>query len=386
MGLAAGQLEQDWGRKQIVTEQIEISFADKASSTLARCWALALAMDLSDNSSHGAASDVDFVFQSSEVGYRKAIIIQTAGRAADLSLDALAFQKGIGEPGSWDAREFAKRVFVPWNSAMGSPLGSAADPYVSNQFRVLRFDAAVRSQRKSKDVFDATVRILEQANAAQTAKEVEAILVEVLLGLRRFLNNRSYEYPLPQRSSLDDTLACISRFLGVASGGTRLQAVTLALFQELTEFGVGLEDLRSGHVNSADAAGGGAGDIEFGLKNRQSAIEAKDRPLTFAEVEASVEKCRISRKDELIFVVNRQHDSLFQNDEDKTKAEELARRQFSAGLNVYFESFSRLARSVLMLVGEAGRRRFFELVSAALEEQKADAQHRWAWAECVREI
>jgi hypothetical protein len=39
-----------------------------------------------------------------------------------------------------------------------------------------------------------------------------------------------------------------------------------------------------------------------------------------------------------------------------------------------------------MLMGELGRRRFLELVGVTLEEQKADAQHRWAWAKAVREI
>jgi hypothetical protein len=88
----------------------------------------------------------------------------------------------------------------------------------------------------------------------------------------------------------------------------------------------------------------------------------------------------------LIFVVNRARATLFHPESDEAPCNALAERQFSAGLNVYFEPFSELARTIFMLVGEAGRRRFLELVGEALDTQKADAQHRWAWAEAVREI
>ena len=362
------------------------TFAARASIILAEAWELALMQDIETSSDSELVRDIDQIFASSEIGYKKAVIIQTVGKAADPSLDAQSLQKGAGNEGSWDAREFAKRVFVPWNSATGSPLGTAPDPYVSNQFRQLRFDNSIRKQRKSKADFDATLRILESVNATKSSVESEKILLEILTGLRRFLNGRTFEYPLPNRSSLADTLCCLAEFLTSASGGARLQAVTLALFSGLREFGISYADIRSGHVNAADASSGGAGDIEFTLLDAKVAVEVKDRPLTFAEIETSVEKSRIAGMTELIFVVNKPRGSLFHPATDETASNELAARQFSTGLNVYFEPFSDLSRSVLMLLGESGRRRFLELVGAALEAQRADAQHRWAWAKAVKEI
>jgi hypothetical protein len=361
-------------------------FVTRASNILTRCWSTALEQVLVYSDPQDLQTDIDIVFGSTEVGYRKVIIIQIVGKAADPLIDAQSLQKGDGRQGNWDAREFAKRVFVRWNSSIGSPLGAAPDPYVSNNLRVPRLDDSVREKRKSKNAFDATVRILERANRAATVADIETLLVEILLGLRRFLNNRSFQYPLPNRSSLEDTLQCLARFLSIASGGTRFQAVAMAIFTELAEFGVQYEDIRSGHINSADAAVSGAGDIEFGLKQARIAVEAKDRALNFAEVEASVEKSRIAGITELIFVVNRSPTAIFHPPSDEALCHAIAERQFSEGLNVYFEPFPELARAIFTLVGEVGRRRFLELVGEALEAQKADAQHRWAWGEAVRQI
>jgi SacI restriction endonuclease len=363
-----------------------ISFATRAAEILNKSWAEAQRRDLSDKSQFALLLEIDQIFECSEIGYKKAIIIQTTGRAANTALDAQALQKGDGADGSWDAREFAKKVFIPWNSANGSPLGTAPDPYVSNQFRQLRFDEKIREKRKSKRDFDATLRILEYANSISEVSEIGELLVEILLGLRRFLNGRSFEYQLPNRSSLPDCLSCVSKFLGSISGGARLQSVTSALFEVLKEFGISYSDIRSGHVNASDLSTGGAGDIQFSFLTSKVAIEVKDRSLTFAEVETSIGKCRVNAITELVFVVNKSADKLFDPVKDENPCIELAEREFRSGLNVYYEPFSELARSVLMLVGEPGRRRFLELVGSKLEIQRADAQHRWAWAKAVAEM
>jgi SacI restriction endonuclease len=340
-----------------------------------------------DSSDEALASKIDLIFAGKEVGYKKAIIIQLVGKAADFSLDAQALQKGTGDDGAWDAREFGKRVFVPWNATIGNPLGDADDPYVSNQFRNPRFDASIRGKRKNLELFDTTLGILERANAVNSADEVIDILRQVLVGLRRLLQGKSFDYPIPQRASLEATQSAVSKFLSVSSGGGRLQAVAHALFKGLSEAGFDYENLVARHVNASDAAGRLPGDVSFTKAGRSTAVEVKDRLLTAAQVSVSVTKARVAEVTELVFLVHgNKGGSLFTSDDERIAAEDVAFKEFSSGLNVYWESYLRLSRSLLIVLGEQGRRDFLKFVRLALEEQSVDAQHRWAWAQIVAEI
>lgn len=333
------------------------------------------------------AEQIDLIFTGKEVGYKKAIIIQLVGKATDFSLDAQALQKGSGALGAWDAREFGKRVFVPWNAAIGNPLGDADDPYVSNQFRNPRFDASIREKRKALNLFDATLSILERANAAESVERVVDLLRQVLFGLRRLLQGKTFDYPIPQRASLNATQDAVSKFLAVSSGGGRLQAVAHALFKGLSEAGFDYANLVARHVNASDAAGRSPGDVSFTKAGRSTAVEVKDRLLTAAQVSVSVTKARIAEVTELVFLVHGdKQERLFATDDDRRSAEEIALKEFSSGLNVYWESYLRLSRSLLIVLGEQGRRDFLKFVGLALEEQSVDAQHRWAWAQIVAEI
>lgn len=333
------------------------------------------------------SQSIDAIFNGKEVGYKKAIVIQLVGKAADFSLDAQALQKGSGAAGAWDAREFGKRVFVPWNAGIGKPLGDADDPYVSNQFRNPRFDGSIREKRKSAAIFDITLQILERANAADAASEVVALLREVLFGLRRLIQGKSFEYPIPQRASIEATQNAIAKFLSVASGGGRMQAVAHALFQGLSHAGFEYVNLVARHVNASDAAGRSSGDVSFVKSGKSTAVEVKDRLLTSAQVSVSVTKARVGAVTELIFLVHDSRiDKIFTTEAEEKAAEQIAAKEFSSGLNVYWEPYMRLSRSILVVIGEQGRRDFLKFVGLALEEQSVDAQHRWAWAQIVAEI
>ncbi len=358
-----------------------------ASQMLDKLWREISATTVIETGNDTLAEQIDLIFAGKEVGYKKAIIIQLVGKASDFSLDAQALQKGSGAVGAWDAREFGKRVFVPWNAAIGNPLGDADDPYVSNQFRNPRFDASIREKRKALALFDATLSILERANAASSAEEVVDLLRQVLFGLRRLLQDKTFDYPIPQRASLDATQVAVSKFLSVSSGGGRLQAVAHALFKGLSEAGFEYENLVARHVNASDAAGRSAGDVSFVKAGRTTAVEVKDRFLTAAQVSVSVTKARVSEVTELVFLVHGDKgDRLFATDGDRQDAEGIALKEFSSGLNVYWESYLRLSRSLLVVLGEQGRRDFLKFVGLALEEQSVDAQHRWEWAKIVAEI
>jgi SacI restriction endonuclease len=329
---------------------------------------------------------IDAIFAGKEKGYRAAIIIQLAGKAADFSLDAQAMQKGSTSAASWDAREFAKQAFVPWNASIGSPLGHSADPYVSNQFRNSRFDSSIRGKRKSIDQFDNMLAILESANATSSPEQVDRLLIRVLLGLRRWMQGQRVAYPIPQRASLEGVLEAVHRFLAYRSGGARLQAVAHALFACLERAGLAIDGLGSRHVNASDASAAAPGDIGFTMQGNARAIEIKDRPLTEPEITASVNKVRVAGVTELIFVVNRPSNELFGSEDDGRAAVEIARTQFNSGINVHWVPFLKLANITLMILGEAGRRDFLKLVGEALEEQRVDVSHRSAWATIVAQM
>jgi hypothetical protein len=366
-------------------ENEHLTFHQRAEFVLDRAWLTAMASESTGEPSQCEPALIDAIFNSSEVGYKKAIIIQIAAKATNALLDAQSLQKGGGSQGSWDARSFATKVFVPWNSRNGSLLGTSGDPYVSNQFRNPRFDESIRGSRKKTEIFDLTLGVLQLANTKKSESECELLLVEILLGLRRFLQGKTFEYALPNRTSLESALSGLADFLKTSSGGARFQAVAFALFDALRIAGMNYSDMKTGHINSADAASGSAGDVQFLHGTASTAIEAKDRQLTFSELENSIGKSRIASVSELIIIINKASKNLFR-DEDKDDCEQLIAKNFSSGLNVYVEAFEDIARIVLLQIGEQGRRNFLEIVGKALELQKADAQHRWAWSEIVKRL
>lgn len=326
----------------------------------------------------------DRVFGGSETGYKKAIVIQAAGKAADPELDAQAMQKGERSAGSWDAREFAKQTFVKWNLAVNAPFSHSTDPYVSNPYRVLRFDESQRSQRQKKLEFDSALGVLEYLNRTNDAAEAFENLVEVLRGLRRWIADKDVAYPLPLRASMPSVMEAIKTFLSLKSGGSRLQATVAALISSLSAAGFQIAEIASAHVNASDKSSQRAGDISYAADDRIAAVEVKDKPLTQDELQASIDKARVASVTDLLFVIR--SDTLLSSDLPASDLERLVDDQFSSGLNVYVESFADFSRICLALIGEAGRRKFLEEVGKSLPDQGADISHKWDWAGIVKSL
>lgn len=358
------------------------SHAEIGLELLSKAWAMQPSAPAEFSTDLGKLADA--VFQGKEAGYKKAIIVQAAGKAADPKLDAQAMQKGEGAPGSWDAREFAKQSFVNWNIEANEPFSHSADPYVSNPYRVLRFDEGQRSQRKNKEEFDAALLVLQYLNSTSKPDVAFANLVQILFGLRRWIADKTVAYPLPQRASLDAIILAITEFLASKSGGTRLQAVVAALIVSLASAGFRISEVTSAHINSSDASGRKAGDVSFSLAERASAVEVKDRPLSRDELLASIAKARVASITDLLFVVRSKN--VLNSDLTETDLAQIFSNQFSSGLNLYVEKFSSFSRICLTLIGEAGRRTFLEEVGKSLSEQGADISHKWDWAAIVKAL
>ena len=332
------------------------------------------------------SKDAFEVFQHHEIGWKYSILIQVSGKAASFELDALCLQKKEGQPGQWDPREFAKRVIVPWNKSIGSPLGDSGDPYVNNIFRRPRFDEAMREGRRSKGTYDKVKGILDTVQASDTADKVSGYLKLILAQLRKYLDGKSFDYPVPQRISLHDTLECVAKYLEVSSGGARLQAIAHGMVMALKAKGVAYEEVLSRHVNAADSASQSAGDVEcFTGGQNVFTVEVKDRELTASEVNASIEKARLSDVRELLFFVHRKKGKLVAEN-DGAAINEMIENQFALGLNIYIEQALEILRLACTLLGEEGRKDFLTLVGTALGEQGADPKHRWAWSQAVRNI
>lgn len=359
------------------------SHAEIGYDLLHKAWAEAND-ELSFDVDESLATLVDAVFDGLEAGYKKAIIIQAAGKAADPSLDAQAMQKGAGSDGSWDAREFAKQAFVRWNQEAKEPFSHSGDPYVSNPYRIPRFDETQRQQRKRPEEFDNTLAVLEHLNATVQPERAYRNLVEILLGLKRWIADKDVNYPLPIRASLSETIGAIESFLSAKSGGTRLQAVVAAMFQSLASAGFQIADIASGHVNSADKSARKAGDVTFSRDGTSFAAEVKDRPLNAAEVAASVDKARVAAASDLMFIVRAK--SLFESGYTAEDFDATCASQFSSGLNIYLQKFEQFSQVCLALIGEEGRRNFLEEVGNSLAEQKADISHKWAWSDIVKAL
>lgn len=362
----------------------EESFGATGLALLRAAWAEALSREELDSKST-VAPIIDEVFQASTGSYAKAAIVQTLGKAVNLSLDPRVVQKGEDDDDSaWDARTFARATFVIWNNEANRPFSHAADPYVSNPLRIPRIDERAKSKAKDKVGFDAIANLLNHASQINSKDEAYSNLVEVLVGLRRYLSDKSVDYPLPKRASIDATIESINFFLSERSGGARLQAIVAALFESLADAGLKIGDVTTGHINAPDSGAKKGGDVEFEGLDGAFGVEVKDRPLSKDDFLASIEKARIASVSDLMFVVRAT--ALFDGSLDSAYFAEEVGRQFSSGLNIYVERFDHFSRLSLSLVGEIGRQGFLRNVGNALETQSAMIAHKWAWASIVKSL
>ena len=324
------------------------------------------------------------VINGREKGYRQSIYIQLLGKATDVSLDARCLQDKYTGKGAWDAREFAKKVFVPWHKSLQSPLGESDDPYVSNVFRHPCYGKEMERDRKDKETYAKAAAIIFQAQQSKNRDDAAQVLRIALAELRRLLQDHSLEFSVPLRVSLAQSLATVNSYLSKSSGGSRLQAIVYAALKTFALRTRLFDRVHSRHINAADAASGAVGDVECFTADKLVAVfEVKDRALDLAETEATIAKARVAAVNEIFFVVRAV--PIFKSG-DQAAIERQIASEFSVGINLYVISHEDLITSILAFCFEGGRRDFMREVGTALEETRADYQHRLAWAKIVRAI
>jgi len=323
------------------------------------------------------------VFANGGSTYPYVLLTQILGKATDGSLNALCLQDSSTLEAAWDARSLASKVVVPWNESVGKALpGANNDPYVNNPARYKNFGAEMESKAKDKARYAELAKVAGHVQREGQA-EAKRLLELALREIRYSLETNKRDYFGPPRASLDDVLRVFGEFLAERSNGVRLQVVCYAVFKAISEAFPNFGAVRSYSTNSADAAGGRAGDVERLTDSGEVdfAVEVKDRTLTLADVEATIMKARVVDVRNLLFLV--QAKPLV--DDPKAVAERIA-HEFSRGIDVNISQAMAFFHGALLLLSPEQRAGLLRTVHNALHELGAHFKHVKCWMDLMKSI
>lgn len=351
--------------------------ADEARKILDDLWSEIMTEDTVETK-----PTIDTLIDSSSVSIRFCLPTQLLGKLTDAKLDCLCIQKGDGESESmWDPRGFSAKVIVPWVMANQNVLGTSSDPYVSKPLRKPRLEENPGAVKQKED-WVLLYKILEKVEKADDADFTRQVMEETLRSIKRKLAENTFEYVIPERISLEQTLSIIARFLNEGSGGDRGLSVAAALFETFGKF-FGLYSNVNRHViNASDTSTGATADIECLDEHGKLklAVEVKERSLTLTDVKAGLIKARKESLQEFLFnapsIKTSDFEDIF-NIFDKT---------WASGTNLYQLSLGDLIRVGLTLTGEEGRKDFIENVGNQLNEYNTQPKNRQRWKELLEEI
>jgi hypothetical protein len=111
------------------------------------------------------------------------------------------------------------------------------------------------------------------------------------------------------------------------------------------------------------------------------AVEVKDRELTVSQIRNKIPGIREKQVSEIFFIAQQGIASA-----DKQEISGVIEHEFVSGHNVYVTDLISLARVVLALLGEQGRRAFLAEVGNQLDKYRSDINHRRAWANLLGTI
>jgi len=316
------------------------------------------------------------------VTYRYVLPTQLLAKTVDSTLDCRCVQVRRG-PGSenFDARSIAHKIVVPFDNANNNPLGGSTSPYLNNPLRVPEISAKHRGAQKNKEEWDNLCFILDLIEEKQEPSFTELLLRQVLLEIRRIQNEIKISYPIPLRNNISEVVDIMREFLETPSGGSRLQAISYALFVTMKNHYGMFSAVHSAPVTVTDISGGRAADIICDKKDGSVlAVEIKDTLITLESLTDKIHSARIHKVGELMFIIG--NPKLVDSEQVRHKAQS----EFKSGLNIYFlESINFLTIS-LGLLGEKGRTMFLENVGVALEELRLGFRDKKEWESLLQRI
>ena len=314
--------------------------------------------------------------------YHYVLPTQLLAKATNPDLDCRSIQAAYDKPGAFDARTIAHLVIVPFDKKNHKVLGGSPEPYVNNPLRCPSVSPKYRNRQKNKEDWDKLSKILEFVESKDNKALVKKFFDQVLLEIYRLLIDVQVIYPTPNRMSFDKTVQLILDFVSEKSGGDRIEAITVALFQTIGKIFNLFDKIRRENVTAADASSGMAGDIECWKNNKIALlIEVKDKTLTLTQIESILDAARSKKISEIIFIAQKGIDK---NETNKitTKVDQ----EYTGGQNIYVVELLDFAKGILILLGEKGRVNFISRIGPELDRANFTIFHRRAWANLLREV
>lgn len=313
--------------------------------------------------------------------YRYVLMTQVVAKLADANLDCACIQAKRGGAGAFDARSIAQDVIVPFDQEHDRVLGGAPEPYANNPLRIPEISAKYRDAQKDKAGWDDLCSVLAVVQATGSPEFTRSVFQQVLSEVLARLGTVKVVYPAPTRISLETAMSLIEQFTKERSGGDRFEVITAALFHSAgIRFGL-FRDVRRSSITTADESSGMVSDVECVDENGQIVlvVEAKDRELTVSQVKGKISRIREHRITEAFFVASAVSET------DKSEIEQMVRKEFVSGQNIYTTDLFTIAQAILAMMGEAGRRQFVDAVGQQLDRH-SDVHHRKAWAQLLSSI
>jgi hypothetical protein len=325
---------------------------------------------------------IDKLVNSNAVSIRFCLPTQLLGKLTSPKLNCLCLQKGSGDDDSlWDPRSFSNKIIVPWVAENQNVLGSSTDPYVGKPLRKPRLEINPLNV-KYKEEWISLFNILNEVEEKNLEDFTRLRLLQTLKSIHNKLTDVKFEYYMPERISLDDTIKIVSEFLSESSGGDRGLSVAAAIFETFKEYFGIYKEIKRNVINASDQSTGLAGDIECVGDNGQIklAIEVKERIITLTDVRSALFKARKVSLKELLF------NSPGISTSEENDISDLILKTWASGTNLYHLSIAELIKVGLSLTGEAGRRTFLENVGKQLDTYNTQPINRKRWKELLEKL
>ena len=366
--------------------------AGEASDWLEERWQFVLA---------GAGGDfdpaVDRFVNASVTSIRFAIVTQLLGKIADPRRDLLCLQKGVADSGEhpddrrWDPRSFCVQVVVPWNRQNERVIGGSGDPYVSNPLRRPRLDEGLTNvHTRDRADWQGLADFLGALESAGDERAVRRAFEACLRSIADRLLHQRFEYPTPNRISLDQLCSILDRFLETPSGGLRSQVVATALMRVLGRVFSIFTRVDSQGLNEADRARNVPGDIMcYGPSDvpgqpdeLRLVVDAKSARLRLAELQGSVVKARTSNVANFLFAAP----GVAKDEDEAARISDTIDGEFVQGLNVHVTSIENLVRNTFMLLEEERRTELLHQIGTELDARTAPPLDRQTWSNLLANV
>lgn len=316
---------------------------------------------------------------SNTKSFRHAMLTQILAKATNPSIDCRCLQKKRGGPGAFDARSFSRKVIVDFDRGNESVLSGSGDPYVSKPLRHEEISERYRSEIRNKKGWDDLCFLLNKVEEENNPEFTSKVLDQILLEIKQRLETIKVIYPTPIRISIDKSHTLVMEYLSEPSEGARLEVIAYSLFKTLGEIYGQYDEISQSKPTAPNHFMGKIADIECYLNGKLvKGVELKDRELTKHNVEESISKISKSEVTEFSFVMTKGV-----NENDRKDIEGLIKREYEKGRNIYIEDIEVLSRTMLILFGEEGRKKFLNNTNNALEELTYPYEHRRKWAELL---